>query len=81
MIINGKIHSSAAVGARKKGTTNWVTVSDKFLIASCAKAFTATLSAILIQEGHFDWNTTLKDAFPNLNMPGEYETITLIQLL
>ncbi len=81
VIINGNIHASAAVGTRKAGTTDWVTISDKFLIASCAKAFTATLSAILIEQGHFGWNTTLKDAFPRINMPDEYEEITLVQLL
>lgn len=81
IIINGKIHATAAVGARKAGTTNWVTVSDRFLIASCAKAFTATLSAILIGKGHFGWDTTLRDAFPHIIMPEEYEEITLIQLL
>ena len=47
VIINGKIHSTAAVGTRKLGTANWVTVNDKFIIGSCGKTFTATLAAIL----------------------------------
>jgi CubicO group peptidase (beta-lactamase class C family) len=58
-----------------------VTVDDKFLIASCSKAFTATLSAVLIEKGYFDWNTTLKEAYPDISMRSEYENITLIQLL
>ena len=69
------------MGTRKTNTNNWVTVDDKFLIASCSKAFTATLSAILIEKGYLDWNTTLKEAYPDLNMRSEYEDITLIQLL
>ena len=81
IIIDGKIYATAAVGTRKTNTNNWVTVDDKFLIASCSKAFTATLSAILIEKGYLDWNTTLKEAYPDLNMRSEYEDITLIQLL
>jgi CubicO group peptidase (beta-lactamase class C family) len=81
IIIDGKIYATAAVGTRKAKTNNWVTVDDKFLIASCSKAFTATLSAVLIENGYLDWNTTLKEAYPDLNMRSEYEDITLIQLL
>jgi CubicO group peptidase (beta-lactamase class C family) len=81
IIIDGKIYAAAAVGTRKINTNNWVTVDDRFLIASCAKAFTATLSAALIEKGYLNWNTTLKEVYPNLNMRGEYENIALIQLL
>jgi CubicO group peptidase (beta-lactamase class C family) len=81
IIIDGKIYATAAVGTRKAKTNNWVTVDDKFLIASCSKAFTATLSAVLIEKGYLDWNTTLKEAYPDISMRSEYENITLIQLL
>ena len=81
IIIDGNIHSTAAVGTRKVNTNNWVSVADQFLIASCAKAYTATLSAILVEQGHLDWNTTLKEAFPLIRMRKEYEGITLLQLL
>ena len=81
IIIDGKIYATAAVGTRKAKTNNWVTVDDKFLIASCSKAFTATLSAVLIEKGYLDWNTTLKEAYPDISMRSEYDNITLIQLL
>jgi len=81
IIIDGKIYANAAVGTRKAKTNNWVTVEDKFLIASCSKAFTATLSAVLIEKGYLEWNTTLKEAYPDISMRSEYENITLIQLL
>jgi len=81
IIIDGKIYATAAVGTRKAKTNNWVTVDDKFLIASCSKAFTATLGAVLIEKGYLDWNTTLKEAYPDISMRSEYENITLIQLL
>ena len=81
IIIDGKLHSAAAVGVRETGTKNWLTVKDKFLIGSCAKAFTATTAAILVQEGRLNWETTLRDVFPDLDMLPEYEDITVEQLL
>jgi len=81
IIINGKIHSVAAVGTREYGTDNWVTVNDKFLIGSCTKALTASLAAMLVDEGVFNWQTTIRDLFPDLEMLPEYENITIAQLL
>jgi CubicO group peptidase (beta-lactamase class C family) len=81
IIINGNIHSAAAVGTREYGTDNWVTINDKFLIGSCTKAFTATLAAMLVEEGLIDWQTTIRDAFPGLEMLSEYENISIYQLL
>ncbi len=81
IIVDGKLHSAAAVGVREAGTNNFLTVYDKFLIGSCAKAFTATTAAILVEEGRLSWQTTIRDAFPDLNMLPEYENITLQQLL
>lgn len=57
VLINGSIYAKAAVGIRKYGTDNWVTIDDKFLIGSCGKTFTATLAAILIKEGYLKWDT------------------------
>jgi len=81
IIIDGKLYSAAAVGVRETGTVNWLTVNDKFLIGSCSKAFTATTAAILVEEGRLSWQTTIRDAFPDLNMLPEYENITIQQLL
>ena len=81
VVLDGKIHAAAAVGTRRASTSHWVSVDDKFLIASCSKAFTATLSAVLIRKGVIQWSTTLKEAFPDLEMRDEYENITLMQLL
>ena len=81
IIVNGRIHSVAAVGTREYGTDNWVTVNDKFLIGSCTKALTASLAAMLVDEGVFNWQTTIRDLFPDLEMLPEYENITIYQLL
>ena len=81
VIIDGDLYAAATVGTRKFESENWVTVDDSFLIASCSKAFTATLAAVLIEGGTLRWNTTLKEAYPDLEMRSEYENITLLQLL
>lgn len=81
IIIDGKLQSAAAVGVRETGTDNWLTVNDKFLIGSHAKTFTATTAAILVEEGRLSWQTTIRDAFPDLKMLPEYENITIQQLL
>ena len=81
VIIDGHIYAKAAVGTRKYGTDNWVTIDDKFLIGSCGKTFTATLAAILIEEGSLDWDTTVQDVFPELEMHPKWENITIQQLL
>ena len=81
VIINGNIYVKAAVGTRKYGTNDWVTIDDKFLIGSCGKTFTATLAAILIEKGFLEWDTTVQDVFPQLKMQPEWENITIQQLL
>lgn len=81
IIVGGKIHSVAAVGTRQHGTSNWVTASDRFMIGSCAKAFTATLTGVLVEEGHLTWETTIRDVFPKIEMLPGYERITIEQLL
>lgn len=81
VIINGDIYAKAAVGTREYGTNNWVTIKDKFLIGSCGKAFTATLAAIIINEGVLRWDTTVREVFPEIKMHPEWEHITIQNLL
>ncbi len=81
MIVDGKLKAAAAVGTRKKGTENWVSLNDRFIIGSCGKAFTAALGAIMVEEGFVDWETTIKEIFPLVSMRPEYENLNFEQLL
>ncbi len=81
IISEGKVLAAAAVGTRKNGTKNWVTVDDRFLIASCGKAFTSALAALMVEEEKINWDTTIRDVFPGLKMRTEYESINIEQLL
>ena len=83
VVKNGRICDRAAVGVRKWGDPAPVTTNDVFHIGSCTKSMTATLAAILIEEGKLRWDTTIAEIFPELRgkMDKEYETVTVEQLL
>jgi len=80
---DGQICDRVAVGVRKWGDSMSVTTNDVFHIGSCTKSMTATLAAILIEEGKMHWDTTIAEVFPELKgrMDRQYETVTLEQLL
>src|ERR1700761_3941521 len=80
---NGTIIASGAVGTRRAGTQNPVTINDPFHIGSDSKAITATLAAQFVQEGKLRWDSTPADIFPELKpeMNPEFAKIRLDQLL
>lgn len=72
-----------AAGVRRAGSPERVTVGDRFHLGSCTKSMTATLCAILVEEGKLSWRSTLADVFPDLatSMRPTQRPITLEQLL
>ena len=83
VVKDGRICDRAAVGVRKWGESTPVTTNDIFHIGSCTKSMTATLTAMLIEDGRLRWDTTIADVFPELKgkMDKQYETVTIEQLL
>ena len=83
VVKDGRICDRVAVGIRKWGDPTPVTTNDVFHIGSCTKSMTATLTAILIDEGKLHWDTTIAGVFPELKgkMDKQYETVTVEQLL
>jgi CubicO group peptidase (beta-lactamase class C family) len=83
VVKDGKICERGAVGVRKYGDATPVTTNDIFHIGSCTKSMTATLTALLIEEGKLRWDTTIAEVFPELKgiMDKQYETGTVDQLL
>ena len=83
VVKDGKICDRAAVGVRKSDNPTLVTTNDLFHIGSCTKSMTATLTALLIEEGQLRWNTTIGEVFPELKgkMNPQYEAVTVEQLL
>jgi CubicO group peptidase (beta-lactamase class C family) len=83
VVKDGKICERDATGVRKIGDPTLVTTNDLFHIGSCTKAMTATLAAILIEEGKLRWDTTIAEVLPELKgkMDKQYESVTVEQLL
>ena len=78
-----EVVASGAAGVRKAGSPQKITLADKFHIGSCTKAMTATLCAMLVEEGKLRWDTTVGEAFPELrgHMDPEWRGVTLRLLL
>ena len=71
-------------GVRQSGTSNRVQPDDTFHLGSCTKAMTATLTAILIQQGKIPhgYDTTIKQVcFGHFKYNASYGNITLRELL
>ena len=63
---NEAVYAEGAAGVRKSGAPERLTVHDKFHIGSNTKAMTATLAAMLVEQGRLGWSDTLPKTFPEL---------------
>ena len=70
-------------GVRKRGTAERIMLDDRFHLGSCTKAMTATLVAMLVEEGKLNWTTTLGELFADTVKPMHpaWEKVTLRQVL
>jgi CubicO group peptidase (beta-lactamase class C family) len=77
------VEAMGAAGVRRLGSPTPVTSGDRFHLGSNVKAMTATLLALLVQDGVIDWNTTPLETFPELagTIHPDHAGITLTQLL
>jgi CubicO group peptidase (beta-lactamase class C family) len=78
-----RIIAQGAAGVRKRGTAEHITLDDRFHLGSCTKAMTATLVAMLVEEGRLNWTTTLGELFADTVKPMHpaWEKVTLRQVL
>jgi CubicO group peptidase (beta-lactamase class C family) len=74
-------HGSAGVAVL--GGRVHVTNRDAFHIGSCAKPFTATIVATLVEEGKLSWDTPIVAIFPEWKdrIRPEYTSVTMADLL
>jgi CubicO group peptidase (beta-lactamase class C family) len=77
------IVAQGVAGVRKKGAAERITLNDRFHLGSCGKAMTATLFAVLVEEGRLSWTDTLGGIFAGTikDIHPVWEKITLPQLL
>ncbi len=82
IIRDGALVALGVAGTRSKDSTTPVLPTDHWHLGSCTKAFTATLAAILVEDGVITFDTTLAQSFPELvpGMSPHWPDITLAQL-
>jgi CubicO group peptidase (beta-lactamase class C family) len=81
-IIKGtNITAAGAVGLRKAGENEPVTLPDKFHIGSCTKSMTALLAVFLAHEGKIQLTNRVGDLLHDWKIPENVASITLQQLL
>src|SRR5215813_10233537 len=78
-----RIVAQGAAGVRKAGTAERITLDDRFHLGSCTKAMTATLVAILVEDGKLNWTATLGELLADTVKPMDpaWEKVTLRQVL
>ena len=77
------IIAQGVAGVRRKGSPELVTLDDQFEICSCGKAMTATLVAMVVEEGKLNWDTPLSEIFADSEQPIDpaWKQATLWQVL
>lgn len=72
-----------ATGVRRAGADDRVQLHDRFHIGSCTKSMTATLIALLVEQGKLSWGATVADVFPDLlgKIHTAYHKVTVVHLL
>jgi CubicO group peptidase (beta-lactamase class C family) len=83
LVRGDRVLALGAVGVRKHGSPEPITVHDQIHIGSCTKAMTATLLALLVQEKKLRWDSTLGEVFTEdrEKLHPDYRKVTLSQLL
>src|ERR1035438_4788196 len=83
VVFDGKIVATNAVGVRKAGGSQKVTADDEYHLGSITKSMTATVAAMLVEQGKISWTTTVGELFPELReqINPKYRGATLEQFL
>jgi CubicO group peptidase (beta-lactamase class C family) len=79
----GEVVATGVCGVRAYASPKAVTPDDLWHLGSCTKSMTATLAAILVEEGKVRWDTTIGEALPDLrsSLHPDWQKVTLEQLL
>ncbi len=82
-VIDGQVVALGTTGTRKSGGREKVTDADLWHIGSDTKSMTASLAAVLVEEGKIKWETTVAEIFPayRSRMNDAWKSVTLEQLL
>lgn len=80
---NGQVVERAVMGKRSSAAAALATTEDRWHLGSITKSMTATLAALLIEDGLIGWETTPLEVWPELStsIDAGFRDITLRQLL
>jgi len=83
IVKDGKIVHSAGYGIKSVGQNDPVTTDTLFPLASCTKAFTATLLASLVESGDLGWDDPVRKHLPTFRLsdPNADKLVALRDLL
>lgn len=75
--------AQGVAGVRARGHESPATLADRWHLGSCTKSMTATLCAILVEEGSLAWDSKVLDLFPELrdSADASWREVTLERLL
>lgn len=83
VVKDGKIVYKESFGTKRAGKNKKPNEATLYAIASNSKAFTATIIAMLVEEGLLNWNDKVKDYLPYFELydPWVSNNITILDML
>jgi CubicO group peptidase (beta-lactamase class C family) len=83
VIRHGEVAELGVTGTRSAHGRIPVTTADQWHLGSITKSMTATLAALLVEDGVIGWDTTAADVWPEManNINANFRGITLRQFL
>lgn len=83
VVVNDRLKVAGAVGLRKHGYPEKMTVNDQLHLGSNTKAMTATLLGLLVDRKKLEWDSTIGQVFSDVKsaLHPEFRDVTLLQLL
>src|SRR5262249_9048299 len=84
VVEGGRVTAIGAAGIRCRGNAEKIAVDDLFHIGSDTKSMTATVAAMLVEEGKLQWSSTPADILPKAGITKidpAWKRVTLEELL
>jgi CubicO group peptidase (beta-lactamase class C family) len=82
LVLRGRaVVAEGASGVRKLGDPTPITTKDLFALGQDVQAMTATIAAVLVEDGTLSWSSTLGAVFAGTAIHASYTNVTLEQLL
>jgi CubicO group peptidase (beta-lactamase class C family) len=80
---DGQVVERAVMGRRSASASTLATTEDRWHVGSITKSMTATLAALMVEDGSITWDTTPIDVWPELSadINAGFRDTTLRQLL